>query len=76
MSGKSWKSSGTRILATKSAHGAWSNERRVKPRVDLAALVELERLLRARASPADSRSDSAIVREENHDASQIAGDDI
>ena len=46
------------------------------PRVDLAALIELERLLIARANPADSRSDSAIVGEEYHDESQIAGDDI
>ena len=44
--------------------------------VDLAALVELERLLIAGANPADSWSDSAIVREEDHDAFQIAGHDI
>ena len=43
------------------------------PRVDLAALVELERVLIARANPANSRSDSAIVREEDNDVSQIAG---
>src|SRR5262245_2522131 len=46
------------------------------PRVDLAALVELKRLLIGRSDPADSRSDSAIVREECNDASQIAGDDV
>lgn len=45
------------------------------PRVDLTALVELERLLMAQANAADSRSDSAIIREDGHDASQIAGDD-
>ena len=46
------------------------------PRVDLAALVELERLLIGRANTADSANDSTIVREEGNDASQIAGSDI
>ena len=43
------------------------------PRVDLAALVELERLLIGTANPAHSRSDVAIVREEGNEVSQIAG---
>ncbi|WP_197427281.1 hypothetical protein [Bradyrhizobium retamae] len=43
------------------------------PRVDLAALVELERLLIGTANPAHSRNDIAIVREEGNEVSQIAG---
>ena len=43
------------------------------PRVDLASLVELERLLIGTANPAHSRSDVAIVREEGNEVSQIAG---
>ena len=46
------------------------------PRVDVATLVELERLLIGAANFAHSRSDSAIVREEENDASQIAGSDL
>ena len=43
------------------------------PRVDLAALVELDRLLIDAGKPAQSRSDIAIVREGGNEASQIAG---
>ena len=43
------------------------------PRVDLAALVELQRLLMRTANPAHSRSDVGIVREEGNEASQVAG---
>jgi hypothetical protein len=43
------------------------------PRVDLAALVELERLLIGTANPAHSRNDVAIVREEGNEISEIAG---
>jgi hypothetical protein len=42
------------------------------PRVDLAALVELERLLIGTANPAHSRNDVAIVREEGNEVSEIA----
>ena len=45
------------------------------PRVDLAALIELERLLIRPANPAHSQSDVAIVREEGNEVSQIAGGD-
>jgi hypothetical protein len=38
------------------------------PRVELAALIELHRLLMGAANAAHSRSDSAIVREEGPDA--------
>ena len=37
------------------------------PRVDLAALIELKRLLMGAAKPAHSRSDVAIVREEGNE---------
>ena len=40
------------------------------PRVDLAALVELKRLLMCAADTTHSRGDSGIVRENHHDASQ------
>ena len=43
------------------------------PRVDLAALIELERLLMGAANPAHSRSDVGIVREEGNEVSQVAG---
>lgn len=46
-----------------------------EPRVDLAALVELTRLLIRSANPAHSRNDVAIVREEGNEVSQIAGGD-
>ena len=38
------------------------------PRVDLAALVDLARLLMGAANPAHSRSDVGIVREEGNDS--------
>ena len=41
------------------------------PRVDLAALVELKRLLKVRRQPAHSRSDIAIVREERDEVSKV-----
>ena len=43
------------------------------PRVDLAALVELERLLIGAVKPAHCRSDVAIVPEESNAVSQDAG---
>jgi hypothetical protein len=43
------------------------------PRVDLATLVELKRLLIGLATPAHSQSDVGIVREESNEVSQIAG---
>ena len=43
------------------------------PRVDVAALVELERLLIGTANPAHSRNDIAIVREEGNEVCEIAG---
>jgi len=43
------------------------------PRVDLAALVELKRLLIGASKPTHCRSDVAIVPEEGNDVSQIAG---
>jgi hypothetical protein len=42
------------------------------PRVDVAALVELERLLIGTANSAHSRNDIAIVREEGNEVSEIA----
>jgi hypothetical protein len=44
------------------------------PHVDLAALVELKRLLMGTGNPAHSRSDIAIAPEEGNEISQIAGD--
>ena len=43
------------------------------PRIDLAALVELKRLLIGLATPAHSQSDVGIVREESNEVSQSAG---
>ena len=43
------------------------------PRVDLAALVELKRLLIGLATPAHSQSDVGIVREESNEVFQISG---
>jgi len=45
------------------------------PRVDLAALVELKRLLMRAADTTHSWGDSGIVREDHHDVSQAAVDD-
>jgi hypothetical protein len=42
------------------------------PRVDLAALVELKRLLMCAAETTHSWGDSRILRENHHDASQAA----
>lgn len=42
------------------------------PRVDLATLVELKRLLMCTADTTHSWGDSGIVREDHHDASQAA----
>jgi hypothetical protein len=46
------------------------------PRVDLAALVELERLLIGTTNPAHSRSDVVIVREEGNEVSQSLSGEI
>ena len=43
------------------------------PRVDLATLVELKRLLIDTATVADFQGDIGVVRENHHDLSQIAG---
>ena len=43
------------------------------PRVDLAALVELKRLLMDVSKPTHSRSDVGIVRGKNNAVSQVAG---
>lgn len=43
------------------------------PRVDVAALIELKRLLKGLSNPTHSRIDVAIVREEANAASQVAG---
>ncbi|MPZ35423.1 MAG: hypothetical protein GEV13_31365 [Rhodospirillales bacterium] len=43
------------------------------PRVDLSALVELERLLIGASNPAHFRSEVSIVPEEGNEISQIAG---
>src|SRR3984957_15835425 len=45
------------------------------PRVDLAALVELKRLLMCAGNATHSWSDSGILQEDHHDASQAAVDD-
>ena len=45
------------------------------PRVDLAALIELGRLLMGVSNPHNSRIDVAIVREEGNEVSQVAGGD-
>jgi Integrase core domain len=45
------------------------------PRVDLAALVELKRLLMCAADTTDSSGDSGIVRENHHDVSQTVVED-
>ena len=45
------------------------------PRVDLAALFELKRLLMCTADTTHSRGDSGIVREDHQDVSQAAVDD-
>ena len=43
------------------------------PRVDLAALVELKRLLIGLATPAHSQSDVGIVREESAASPSVSG---
>ena len=43
------------------------------PRVDLAALIELRRLLMGISKPTHSRSDVGIVRGKNNAVSQVAG---
>jgi hypothetical protein len=46
-----------------------------RPRVDLAALIELNRLLRGAPNPAHSRIDDALIREKCNETSQIAVSD-
>ena len=45
------------------------------PAVDLAALIELDRLLKGAVKPANSRSDDAIVPEESNAVFQNTGSD-
>ncbi|MHB8885468.1 MAG: hypothetical protein ACYC5H_10360 [Methylovirgula sp.] len=45
------------------------------PRVDMAALVELKRLLLGAVKPANCRSDDAIIPEERNAGSQNTGSD-
>jgi hypothetical protein len=44
-----------------------------RPRVELAALIELNRLLRGAPNPAHSRIDDAVIREKGSETSQITG---
>jgi hypothetical protein len=69
MSGGSWKSftAGIPILCAAMPKGT--------PRVDLAALLELKRLLMCAADTTHSWGDSGILRKDHHDASQAAVDD-
>lgn len=47
-----------------------------RPRVELAALVELNRLLGGSPNPAHSQIEHALIREKGSEASQIAGSGI
>ena len=44
-----------------------------RPRVELAALIELNQLLRGAPNPAHSRIDDTLIREKSFETSQIAG---